>query len=106
MAMPVPRIRESRVMTSAPTLWLENAARNVRLALRTLGKSLGLTATVIATLAVSIGANSAVFSAVDAVLLRPLPFPEGDQLMLLRQVQPRSPETYAAPVRVRDWNRM
>jgi hypothetical protein len=87
-------------------LWLDSMARNVRLALRALKKAPGFTATVVVTLAISIGANSAVFSAIDAVLLRPLPFPDGDQLMLLRQVNPRSPETFVAPVRVRDWNGM
>ncbi len=43
--------------------------------------------TVVLTLALGIGANSAVFSAMDAVLLRPLPFPDSDRLMRLRQVQ-------------------
>jgi len=55
-----------------------------------------------------IGANSAVFSAIDAILLRPLPFPNGDQLMRLGQYNPKakSPQTFVAPVRLEDWNRM
>jgi len=60
------------------------------------------------TLALGIGANSAVFSAIDAILLRPLPFPNGDQLMRLGQYNPKakSPQTFVAPVRLEDWNRM
>ena len=60
------------------------------------------------TLAVGIGANSAVYSAIDAILLRPLPFPNGDELMLLHQNdrKVKSPETHVAPVRLEDWNRL
>jgi putative ABC transport system permease protein len=54
---------------------------------------------VILTLALGIGANSALFSAIDAILLRPLPFPDGDELMELRQYNPKvkSPRTRLEP---------
>src|SRR5580704_13547768 len=52
---------------------LESALRHLRLAARALRKAPGFTATVVLTLALGIGANSAVFSAIDAVLLKPLP---------------------------------
>jgi len=52
----------------------------VRYALRTLGKNLGLTLTIAASLAIGIGANSAIFSVVNALLLRPLPYPDPGRL--------------------------
>src|ERR1035438_8115684 len=63
--------------------WLESTVRNFRHALRGLAKTPGFTATVVLTLALGIGANSAVFSAIYAVLLRPRPRRNGDQLVRL-----------------------
>lgn len=80
--------------------------RNFRLAAGSLAKAPGFTVAVVLTLALGIGANSAVFSGIDAVLLRPLPFPDGDRLMRLYQHDPKNPTTYVAPVRLEDWNRM
>ena len=54
-------------------LWVESTLRDVRLALRALGKSPGFTATAILTLALGIGANTAIFQLLDAVLLKSLP---------------------------------
>ena len=54
---------------------------DVRVALRTLLKARGFTAVTVLTLAVAIGANTAIFSVVDGVLFRPLPYPEADRLV-------------------------
>jgi putative ABC transport system permease protein len=88
-------------------LW-EEAGRNLRYACRTLVKRPGFAVVVILTLALGIGANSAVFSAINAILLRPLPFPEADQLMLLQQYEPKTANsaTFVAPPRLEDWQRM
>jgi len=87
---------------------IESTLANLKSAFRFIRKSPSFSITVILTLALGIGANSAVFSAIDAILLRPLPFPNGDQLMELRQYNPKtnSPRTRLAPVRLEDWNRM
>ena len=77
----------------------------IRFLARTLVKAPAFTATVVLTLGLAIGANTAVFSAIDAALLRPLPFPAADQLMLLEQHNPRNPDTFVAPARLLDWSR-
>jgi putative ABC transport system permease protein len=85
---------------------LDATARNLRFAFRLLRKSPASSAVIILTLALGIGANSAVFSAIDAILLRPLPYPHSDELMLLQQQSPENPQPLTAPVRLEDWNRM
>jgi len=86
---------------------VDSMARNLRQAGRGLRKAPGFTAAVVLTLALGIGANSAVFSAIYAVLLRPLPFPDGDQLVKLAQFDPKQPQQrFVAPVRLEDWNRL
>jgi predicted permease len=87
---------------------IETTAANLRFGLRGVRKAPAFSAAVILTLALGVGANSAVFSAINAILLRPLPFPHGDRLMLLRQYnrQSKSPQMFTAPVRLEDWNRM
>ena len=87
---------------------LETAWANVRFALRLIRKSPTFSAAVVLTLALGIGANSAVFSAINAILLRPLTFPNSSQLVELRQYDhtARSPFTPGTPTRVEDWNRL
>ncbi|HEX6771165.1 MAG TPA: ABC transporter permease, partial [Acidobacteriaceae bacterium] len=86
----------------------EAARSNSRAAFRFLRKAPGVSLAIILTLALGIGANTAVFSAIDAVILRPLPFPQGDELMALRQYNTRTnePWTFTAPTRLEDWNRL
>src|SRR6266446_10642421 len=64
---------------------IESTLANFKSAVRFIRKSPTFSATVILTLALGIGANSAVFSAIDAILLKPLPFPDADQLMRVDQ---------------------
>ncbi len=87
---------------------LDATVANLKSAFRFIRKSPTFSATVILTLALGIGANSAVFSAIDAILLKPLPFPEADQLMRVDQYNPKtsSPLHLVAPVRLEDWNNL
>ncbi|WP_035346870.1 permease prefix domain 1-containing protein [Edaphobacter aggregans] len=64
--------------------WLENLVRDVRFSARLLRKSPRFTAVALGTLALGVGANTAVFSMINGLLLRPLPVPEAQQMAVLR----------------------
>ncbi len=63
---------------------------------------------VVLTLTLGIGANSAIFSVIDAILLKPLPYPSSERLMALYEVNPKQKTDRGgvAPVRVEEWNRL
>jgi predicted permease len=85
---------------------IDQTLRNVRYAIRSLLRTPGFTATAILTLALGIGANIAVFSALDAVLLKPLPYPNPDRLVRLRQLSESAGDTDVVRVRLTDWDRL
>lgn len=68
--------------------WLEDTFRDARFALRTLRKARVFAVTVVVALALCIGFNAAIFAVVDAVLFRPLPFPQQDRLVSITEGVP------------------
>jgi len=79
-----------------PLVWLERAWRDVRFAVRSLRRAPGFAIAAIVTLALGIGANTAIFSAVYAVLLKPLPYQSPEQLYTVEITIPERLEQFGA----------
>ena len=94
------RVREGRVGYLLETIW-----QDLRYGARTLRKQPAFTLIAVVTLALGIGANTTIFSAINSLLLKPLPFPEAGRLVLVWQSQANDPENrniVSAP-NFRDW---
>ena len=84
---------------------MELFLRDLRLAVRSLRRAPGFTATAILTLALGIGANTAVFGLAFGLLLRPMPFPHAERLVQVWQTEPDNPKRPVAPANFLDWRR-
>ncbi len=84
--------------------WVENLLRDLRYGMASLARDPGFAAVTIALLALGIGANTAMFSIVDAVMLKPLPFPEPERMVRVLETPPggRNPTTTLTFL---DWKR-
>ncbi len=84
------------------TTWMD-----LRTSLRSLGRSLGFTSVVVATLALGIGGCAAIFSFIDGVLLKPLPYPEPDRLVVVCETNPEVLQGFcaASPGNLNLWRR-
>lgn len=85
--------------------WLDTLRRDARVAIRTLLRRPGFAAIAVLTLGVGMGATTAIFSLIDSVLLKPLPFREPDRLTMVWEVRPRfnQPRMNASPSNYLDW---
>jgi putative ABC transport system permease protein len=92
------RDREMRL-----TQWIEEFRDDVKYALRQLKVAPGFATVAVITLALGIGANSAMFALADATLLRPLPFPEPDRLVTLSEIRANGNRLPANPLDFEDW---
>ena len=77
--------------------WVDDVRRDVAHGLRSLRRTPGFSAIAVITLALGIGANTAIFSVVNAVLLRPLPYPDADRLVQVFTPPPNVPGGAAIP---------
>src|SRR5205085_3049801 len=84
---------------------MDNLIRDVRFALRTMAKKPGFTVVAVIIMALGIGANTAIFSLVRAVLLRPLPFANPDQMVMVWEDASfiGFPRNTPAPANYADW---
>ena len=86
------------------TFWLQELRDDLKFAVRQLKSSPAFTLVATLTLALGIGANSAIFALVDATLLRPLPFGQPDRLVSIWERSAKTARGYVSPLNMLDWN--
>jgi putative ABC transport system permease protein len=103
----LPRQMIDRERSAGPAAWIAAFARDLRHALRLLRGRPGFTAVAVLTLALGIGANTAIFSVVRSLILEPLPFPEPDRLVMLweAEAQDTARTMIVAAPNYLDWRR-
>jgi predicted permease len=88
------------------TRWLDERRQDIRFAIRQLRAAPGFTLVAATTLALGIGANSAIFALADATLLRPLPFPDADRLVMVWERRANITSARVNPVEFLEWSEL
>ncbi|HTD55750.1 MAG TPA: ABC transporter permease, partial [Silvibacterium sp.] len=86
-------------------IWTERLGQDLRYALRQIRKSPGFAATIIGTLALGIGAATAMFTVVDRVLLRPLPYRDAERLVEISEKGGREPDIDPTYLDIEEWRK-
>ena len=87
--------------------WIDQLERDLRFGVRAMVRRPGFTCVAVSTIALGIGATTAIFSLADNVLFKPLPFPNADRLVSVWEARPalKRPRMEAAPLNYVDWQR-
>jgi putative ABC transport system permease protein len=84
---------------------LETLRQDVKFGARTMRKNLGFTSVAVLTLALGIGANTAIFSVVNSVLLRPLPYPNAERIAAIQELNVKGSRVQVTAANFLDWRR-
>ena len=82
---------------------METFLQDLKHSLRMFWQNRGFTATAVAALALGIGLNTAIFSIVNTVLLKPPPFPDADRIILFMNTSPQGSGAFASPAKFEHW---
>jgi len=94
------------VLFNAVAVHLDVLRQDLRYTARALRRTPGFAATAVLVVALGVGANTAAFSLADQVLLRPLPFPQSEQLVKMWEAVPGYSRMELSPANYRDWKKM
>src|SRR6185369_14262735 len=82
---------------------MQSILQDVRYGLRVLRRNFGLSAVAVIALALGIGANTAIFSVVNAVLLRPLPYRDAERIVAIQEISKEGKRVQVTPANFLDW---